>query len=471
MYLYRIPASLVIGLLLLVYQDARSAEIAEKSEYDARVAKANLEKEPANHKSLADWCKRKYPEKHQFHLEAWQRHEFARAEKGLPAKPALMELQRLSNLATKMGLTDKAKEYHGKWGEAQFADFAKRLQPGNISMMKQLLDWAMKQKVEFIAPCQELARRIIDEEPDFVPARQALKHLKLAKGWVSLEEALAGIDLQHAPDRVEIHRAMEAYRIPKDPGEYPPDPTRSMERHRDGYFRTATKTRAAPYFVWTRDYSRTKPCPLVISLHGGGEGGQEKSIADAPIEAKLWQHYVKEGSWVLISPTVKNHIGNSWWNEENLEDAFDMIDETLEDFHIDRKRIYITGTSMGGNGTGGWMWVFPELAAASCARSGSYLTTWKNIRDVLGKPILVIHGEKDEGFRNKSRDEYVRKTREFGGVVTHVSYPDQDHFLKPESVYPVMIPFFLKHQNTLEPDFTVLRAVFRDRHKKYPQAK
>lgn len=457
-----------MGFLMGCPLRSLAVEQSPESEYKERVAKTDPDKNPAAHKALAEWCKRKYPAKYEFHLEAWNLAEFGRSEKLLPAAPSLIELQRISGLAAKMGLEEKAQHYHGRWGEAQFTVFAKKLAPGNAAMMKKLLDWAVKEKVEFIAPCQELARNIITVEPEYVPARQALKHLKLAKGWMSWEEALASIDLQHAPDRLELHRLAAAQRVRKETAQYPLDPTRSMQLMRENTYRTATKNRAMTYFVWTRDYKRSQPCPLVISLHGGGEGGLEQSLKDAPTEAAFWQQNVTQGSWVMICPTAPKHVPNSWWNKDNLEDIFDMIEETADQFNIDRKRIYITGASMGANGAGQWVWVFPELAAASCARSGAYWTNWINIRDILSKPILVIHGEKDEPARNSSRDEYIKKTEGYGGKITHVSYPDQDHFLKSSSVYPIMIPFFLKHTNDIEPDFRLLREVFRDRHKKYP---
>lgn len=459
--------------LLTVFMTAAvpAATPVSEADYLERVEKAQLGKYPQNHKALAEWCKRQYPLKSQFHLDAWNAYDFGRLEKLLPAAPAAQDYQRMASTAAKMGMKDKEREYRGKWGEAQYAVFSKKLVAGNTAMMKQLLDWAIKEKVDSIPACQELAGRIISTDPACEPARRALKHLKLAKGWVTWEEALAGIDLQQASQRLEIHKAAAAYWPVRTPGDYPRNPTQDMQPGPRECFRAATKKSGgkANYFIWTKNYSREKPCALVLGLHGGGEGGVEKSIQDAPIEAHYWQQNVKEGSWVLLCPTARNHISNSWWNKDNLEDIFDMLDETVERFNIDKKRIYVTGTSMGGNGTGEWMWAFPEFAAASCSRAGAYWTNWTGMKDVLGKPIMVIHGEQDEEARNKTRDEFVSKTEAFGGKVTHISYPDQGHFLKAESVWPKMIPFFLQHTNDLEPDFRLLREVFRDRHKKYPQ--
>lgn len=469
------PPFRVVGLSLFVLTSLLlpatlfGAEVADKSDYEQRVAKAQLDKHPEKHKELAAWCKRKYPEKHQFHLDAWNRHQFGVSEASLSPNPVAMELFRMSELAAKMGLADKAREYRGKWGLAQYPVHAAKLKPGDTIMMKRLLDWAIKEKIEFIPPCQELAQTLIDSEPDYAPARLALKHLKLSKGWMSMDDAMAAIDLQHAPDRLELHRALAATRPPKKSTDFQPDPTREMEKSSDGHYRTATKNGGQPYFLVTRNYDRGKPCALVIGLHGGGDGGLSASIGSAATEAKAWAHFPNEGSWVVLCPTVRNHIANSWWDQENLEHTFDAIEETLERFNIDRTRIYVTGTSMGANGTALWMYVFPELAAAYCTRAGAYWNNTSRIRDLLAKPVLVIHGEKDKETRNKSRDEFIRKTEELGGLVTHASYPQQDHFIGWELVFSNMVPFFLKHSNPIEPDFGLLREVFRDRHRKHPQ--
>lgn len=463
--------ALVFCSLWLLPSNACGADTAEKNEYEQRVAKAQLDKFPDKHKELAAWCKRKYPEKHQFHVDAWNRHQFATAESRLPAQPSAMELLRLSEQAAKMGLTDKAREYRGKWGATQYPLHAAKLKAGDVTMMKRLLDWSIKEKIEFIPPCQELAQAIVEADADYGPARLTLQHIKLSKGWMSMKEAIAGIDLQQAPDRLELHQALAATRPAKKSTDFPPDPTRNMEKMPDGYYRAATKNGSQPYFIATRNYDRSKPCALVIGLHGGGDGGLAESINSASTEAKVWARLANEGSWVVLCPTVRNHIANSWWDLENLESTFDAIEETVEQFNIDRKRIYVTGTSMGANGTAVWLYVFPELGAAYCSRAGAYWNKVANIRDLLAKPVLVIHGEKDEDHRNKSRDEFIRKTEELGGALSHVSYPNEDHFIKYELVFSNMIPFFLKHTNSLEPDFTLLREVFRDRHQKWPQQK
>lgn len=463
---YSVPA-----LFFALMTPTALAANATLEEYNKQAAKEQLERNPQNHKNMADWCKRRYPEKYQFHLNAWQTYDFGRLEKLLPAEPSIADLLRMKSTAEKMGFQSKELEYREKWGKAQFPEFARKLKPGNTVMMKQLLDWVIKEKVDGIPDAQELAKNITVAEPEYEPAHRTLKQLKLAKGWMTLEEALSSIDVQNARERLEIHKAMAAYRPIKEVSAYPADPTRGMETVIGNGFRTATAKSGgkAVYFIWTREYRRSKPCALVIDLHGGGEGGFEKSLAYASTHPYVWENNAKEGSWVVISPTVQHHVANSWWNKDNLEDVFDMMDETVERFNIDRKRIYVTGQSMGGNGAGEWMWAFPELAAASCSRAGAYWTGWLNMKDILGKPILVIHGEKDLPGRNQTRDLFIQKTEELGGVVTHISYPDVDHFIQPKDIYPKMIPYFLSHVNDIEPDFDLLREVFRDRHRKHPQ--
>jgi dipeptidyl aminopeptidase/acylaminoacyl peptidase len=83
------------------------------------------------------------------------------------------------------------------------------------------------------------------------------------------------------------------------------------------------------------------------------------------------------------------------------------------------------------------------------------------VKNVLGKPIMVIHGEKDEAFRTKSRDELVKQIEDIGGDLTHVSLPDVDHAIYDHIAYPKLIPYFDEHVNDIEPDFRLIRAAAR----------
>ena len=65
-------------------------------------------------------------------------------------------------------------------------------------------------------------------------------------------------------------------------------------------------------------------------------------------------------------------------------------------WHVDPKRIYLMGASMGGNGTWAFSCQCPELFAALSPCSGFYADFLEfNLKNIAAKPIYVVHGTKD----------------------------------------------------------------------------
>jgi poly(3-hydroxybutyrate) depolymerase len=431
-----------------------------EAEYQKRLERADPDADPKQHKNLASWCKRNYPEKHSFHQSAYNEFLFGQLEARLPAKATAVQLKQLQEEAAKLELPEKSREYLARWGEMQFAVHSAKLKPGDLKMMQALLKWSSDNGVEFIEPAKELAGKIVGLATDDVAARKVLGHLQIDGEWKSPEDAFAGIDLKDPAARVKLHEKLAAS-APAGKRQFPANPVKGMEKAGNHYFTgTAASGGQAKYFLCVNGYSKSKPTPLVISLHGGGSGGYEKAREYASLAAVAWSNYTLKGGCITIAPVARKHVTNSWGTLSNFEDLIDAIEETMERFNIDRKRIYVTGQSMGGGGTSLYYLCFPEMTAASCARAGYYFRDG-SVTNVLGKPIMVIHGEKDEEFRTKSRDELVKQIEDIGGKLTHVSLPDVDHAIYDNIAYPRFIPYFEEHVNDIEPDFRLIRAAAR----------
>ena len=452
----------IVSLSAMLFFAALSGAKAEDdpaTEYAKRLERANPEADPQQHKALATWCKRHYPEKFELHQNAFNEYQFKALEDGLPAKPGASDFKRLSDAALKLDLPAKSREYLGKWGEIQYAGFAQRLKAGDVKMMESLLKWTIDQGVSFIAPAQQLAGDILKLDETWLPARKVLGHIEIDGKWQTVEEAFKGIDLRDPEARVAIHRKLADAN--KEVRKYPASPFKGMEKVGNYYLTgTAASGGQAKYFVVELKSSPGKPCPLIISLHGGGSGGFEKAREYAAIAAGEWVGKGVHGGGIVIAPIARQHVTNSWGTLANAEDLVDAIEETLGRFNIDRKRIYVTGQSMGGGGTSLYYLCLPELAAASCARAGFYFRD-DSVKSVLGKPIMVIQGEKDEAFRLQSRDALVKQVEKLEGKLTMESLPDVDHFIPAGTVMQRMLPYFEDHVNDIEPDFRLIRAAVR----------
>jgi predicted esterase len=433
---------------------------AMEQEYKARLAKADPDTNPDKHQTLATWCKRNYPDKYEYHLRAYHEFQFKQLETALPAAPTPDQLKAMVPKADKLDLPDKAAEYRTLWGEAQFAIHAQKLKPGDVKLMELLLKWAIDNQVETIGPVQSLADDIVKLDAAHLPAHKVLGHVQVDGEWKSLAELIAGVNIRDPKARLELHRTLTAGETAK-PRNLLPNPTRDMEKDGDLLLAsTAASGRQAKYFIGLNDYSKGKGAALVISLHGGGEGGFEAAKTGARIGANEFTHCKFKGGCVVLAPIARNHVTNSWGTLSNFEDLLDAMEETRARFNIDMKRIYVTGQSMGGGGTSLYYLCFPEMAAASCARAGFYFRD-DSVKDVLRKPIMVIQGEKDEAFRISSRDDLIKQVKNLGGDLTQISLPDVDHFITGDEVLKNALPYFDKHTNDIEPDLRVLRAAGR----------
>lgn len=147
----------------------------------------------------------------------------------LDSFPRWDDLKRLKEKADNLALPGKTREYHGKWGSAMMAVSSKKLKPGDPEMMGKLSKWAQDQKVEFIAPVKDLARKLIEVDGDHQMAHQVLGHLQLDGTWLTPEEAFGSIDLKDPKIRVEMHQKLAEARNGMERA-YPSNQVRGAEQ-------------------------------------------------------------------------------------------------------------------------------------------------------------------------------------------------------------------------------------------------
>jgi dienelactone hydrolase len=428
-----------------------------QAEYEKRLARNDPEADPEAHRQLASWCKRNYPAKFAFHQRAYNQHVFAGLEAKLPASPTAESYRDLHESAMKLELPEEQQKYLGMWGGLKFAEFEKRMKPGDLKMMKQLFTWCTDQQVLFIEPAQKLGESILEAEPGYLPARQALGHVEWEGEWISREKLInETINIRSVPDRIKAHDVLAGVRN-KTERSYPSRPFDGMDELEGYHAFRPRKSPDALFYVSAPGYSPRKPAALVLSLHGGGAGGFAKADEGAKLAIAEW---TKQDGYVTLAPVATNHNVNSWGTLSNVMEILDAMEELCERFNIDRKRIYLTGQSMGGGGTTLWYLCFPEFTAASCGRAG-WFHHQKRQDDLMQKPILIIQGAKDEEFRLESRVQFITTAEACNGKVEVIVHEEIDHALYNDVVFKDLMPFFEKHVNDIEPDFDVIRAAAR----------
>jgi predicted peptidase len=177
---------------------------------------------------------------------------------------------------------------------------------------------------------------------------------------------------------------------------------------------------SANYLLYLpKDYeTEDKNWPLVLFLHGAGERGSDIEKVKAHGIPKLISEG-KEFPFIAVSPQCPENI---FWNVSLLSA---LLDEIESKYKVDKKRIYLTGLSMGGHGTWSLAIQEPKRFAAIAPVCG-----WSNpataclLKEI---PIWVFHGAKDFIVPVSSSEQMVEKLKTCGTDVKLTIYPEAGH--------------------------------------------
>jgi len=236
--------------------------------------------------------------------------------------------------------------------------------------------------------------------------------------------------------------------------------------------------------------------PLIIWLHGGGEGGTDTSI---PLLANRAANYAAPemqayfgGAYVLVpqSPTFWMDNGEGQYTRGEVNDMYnESLMALIEDYvakhpAIDKNRIYIGGCSNGGYMTLKLLLLHPDYFAAAfpsaLAYHGKYLSD-AQIESIKNIPIWFIHSKDDpvtiadetvvptykklikagaEKVHFSFFDHVVDITQQFGGddfhyhghfswIYSHANKCQLDYDGTPVKIngYPVTLMGWLARQN------------------------
>lgn len=179
--------------------------------------------------------------------------------------------------------------------------------------------------------------------------------------------------------------------------------------------------------------------PLIIWLHGGGEGGTDPSI---PLIANRAANYASddiqaifEGAHVLVpqSPTRWMDSGEGTTSGQTDDIYYEAVKALIDEYiaenpNVDRDRIYVGGCSNGAYITLKLLIEYPEFFAAAfpsaLAYRGAYFTD-EQVDRVKDIPIWFIHAKEDG---TTVPDETVvpvyNKLKEAGAPNVHFSFYD-----------------------------------------------
>lgn len=164
-----------------------------------------------------------------------------------------------------------------------------------------------------------------------------------------------------------------------------------------------------PYrLLLPENYDKNQKYPLLLFLHGSGERGNNNlipltHIAPAVLDADFRKNYPcivvvpqcpKGKRWVEVDWKLATHTQPKEMSEP-MTLLRKLLDKNIyKNYKIDKKRIYITGLSMGGFGTWDMMARYPkEFTAGVPVCGGADENTAKSLKEM---PIWTFHGALDK---------------------------------------------------------------------------
>jgi predicted peptidase len=134
-----------------------------------------------------------------------------------------------------------------------------------------------------------------------------------------------------------------------------------------------------------RGYSASRPVPLVLALHfGGNPSGAALGLVNVLVGPAL----VDLGA-IIVAPET---MDRGWSSAANERAVLALLDAVQVSYRIDTRRVVVTGFSMGGAGTWHFASKFPERFSAAVPMAGrppDDVGAWK-------MPVLAIHSRNDE---------------------------------------------------------------------------
>ena len=130
------------------------------------------------------------------------------------------------------------------------------------------------------------------------------------------------------------------------------------------------------------------PVPLILALHYG-IGNQDSTGVGADLVKGIIGPALKELGAIIVAP---DSLRGNWSTPENEKAVNVLLDAVMAHYAIDKKRVAVTGYSMGGTGSWHLAEKFPERFSAvlpMASRPPASAVGWR-------LPVLAIHSRADQ---------------------------------------------------------------------------
>ena len=201
------------------------------------------------------------------------------------------------------------------------------------------------------------------------------------------------------------------------------------------------------YRVWLpAHYTKIHHWPVVLYLHGSNDRGDDDV---RPLTNSLPAALERDGQrykCVVVIPQCAD--GHEWYGEME-QMALAALEQTIREFHGNRRRVYITGISLGGSGA----WYigrhrrrfaaiipiageivrapndpFPTDVPPDIARIAFAADAYGTLAAEIGPtPVWAFHGAKDDVVPVTESRKMVAALQRSGGNARYTEYPNGGH--------------------------------------------
>jgi predicted peptidase len=189
----------------------------------------------------------------------------------------------------------------------------------------------------------------------------------------------------------------------------------------------------------------SRALPLVIAFHSGAGRGSDnlKQLDDSirhllsdelqgiePVlvlapQAGERTHWVDYPSF---DPPFENFDQRQIPQSENVKSAIRLLREVIARHNVDRSRVYVTGISMGGEGSWDAITYYPELFAAALIMNGA--GDPRAVERVKAMPIRFYHGDQDVITPTANSRELDQALRAIGASARYTEIPGGGHDIR-----------------------------------------
>jgi poly(3-hydroxybutyrate) depolymerase len=193
------------------------------------------------------------------------------------------------------------------------------------------------------------------------------------------------------------------------------------------------RTYLLPYRLFVpANYDPGQKYPLVLFLHGSGERGTDNQIqitGQSGVLAFLFNENQAKQPCFLAAPQCPT--SGTWVDSTRHSQLLALIGALKTEFNIDADRVYVTGLSLGGQGTWDLLSLNGNLFAAGIPMSGfsGTLSVSATAAAAYRIPIWNFHAADDPTVNVSNSRNLINGIRTLGGTPVYSEYATGGHVI------------------------------------------